>query len=97
VQKVYASLDRAGLISTKVGLGTFVVHRQVEPVSPLVMETRIILRTALHAALQGGLSVLDVRQIFETELSEAQRLRETKAADVLNSRSRFARWQVNRS
>src|SRR6476620_6796088 len=39
VQKVYASLDRAGLISTKVGLGTFVVSRQLEPVSQLVMET----------------------------------------------------------
>src|ERR1700683_1028102 len=88
VQKVYAVLHRAGLLVTRVGSGTVVAEGRGEP--HMQMGTRDQLSQVVMAALAEGMVGNDLRQIFESVLAEALKLRERRTAEIISTRRRLA-------
>ena len=90
VQKVYAALERAGLVVTRVGSGTQVAPGQAETMAQVASSTRELLRRAIGNALDDRLAPQDVRLLFESQLSEAVRQRDLRATQIPTSRRRYA-------
>ena len=89
IQKVYAGLERAGLVVTRVGAGTFVAFGRHEPAVQTAESVRVSFQPVIAEALDQGITPNDLRQIFETQLADAMRTRERRSVQMLTSRRRF--------
>jgi GntR family transcriptional regulator len=90
VQKVYAALERAGLLVTRVGSGSYVASGKVEPVVQLASATRDRFHQVIWQGFDEGLTAHDLRLIFESQLIESVRQREVRATQMMTTRKRFA-------
>lgn len=90
VQKVYAALERAGLVVTRVGSGTVVAAGRADPAARIAEPLRDRLRQVIVEGLTAGLMGSDLRLLFESLLAEALTLRDTRAAELMFARRRFS-------
>jgi DNA-binding transcriptional regulator YhcF (GntR family) len=90
VLKVYAGLEQAGLVVTRVGSGTFVADVRVEEFKNIGARTRERLRQDLIVAVQEGATVHELRLLLEYELGMAIQNRNARSIEVIESRRRFA-------
>ena len=90
VLKVYTALEQAGLVVTRVGSGTFVAVVHVDVVNNATSATRERLRQDLMNALHEGMTVHELRVVFESELGAAIQRRNARSVEVMASRRGFA-------
>lgn len=90
VLKVYTALGQAGLVATRVGSGTFVNFTQVDVVKNATSAMRDRLRQDLMNALHEGMTVHELRLVFESELGAAVQSRNARSVEVMASRRRFS-------
>ena len=90
VLKVYAALEQAGLVVSRVGSGTFVAAVPKATPNRLSPTTCERLRQIIINALHEGVPVHELRLVFESELGAAVQSRNARAAEVTSSRRRFS-------
>src|SRR5688572_32916769 len=72
VQRAYEELDRQGLVKSQRGVGMFVAQRGPRTARGRAEEAiEAILRQAIAAASAAGLTLEQVRELFETALEDA--------------------------
>lgn len=89
VLKVYTGLEQAGLVVTRIGSGTFVAVAQVDPVKNPTSVTRDRLQQCVINALHEGMTVHELRVVFESELGAAVQRRNARSVEVIVNRRRF--------
>lgn len=88
VQKVYASLQRAGLVVTRVGDGTYVAANRVT--ARLSDQTMEGFRSAIRSAFEIGADAADIRLAFELQMWRELNARGKKSVQMIENRRLFA-------
>lgn len=95
VLRVYGELERAGILETRAGRGTYVASAPAE--SPERQRAYRRLRTLLQEILDLGFTPAEITAMVQVEASHLATQRAAQAEGLATSRHRFATWGRYRS